>query len=92
MCLFIAFAIMDQEDTFAALVDTINGFTGLSLTGDDVTELGKTVLRLEREFNAAAGFSAKDDRLPAYFKKEALPPHNITFGVNDEELDQVFNF
>jgi aldehyde:ferredoxin oxidoreductase len=92
MCLFIAFAILDQADTFQALVDTINGFTGLSLTGDDVTELGKTVLRMEREFNTAAGFTAKDDRLPAYFQKEALGPHNVTFQVSDEELDQVFNF
>ena len=73
-------------------MDTINGFTGLSLTGDDVTELGKTVLKLEREFNTAAGFTAKDDRLPAYFQKEALAPHNVTFEVTDEELDQVFNF
>jgi hypothetical protein len=23
---------------------------------------------------------------------EKLPPHNITFGVTDKELDQVFNF
>ena len=92
MCLFIAFAIMDQAETFQALVDTINGFTGLSLTGDDVTELGKKVLKVEREFNAAAGFTSKDDRLPAYFQKEALTPHGVTFAVKDEELDQVFNF
>jgi aldehyde:ferredoxin oxidoreductase len=92
MCLFIAFAIMDQPDTFQALVDTINGFTGLRLTGDDVTELGKKVLKVERAFNEAAGFTAKDDRLPAYFQKEALTPHGVTFGVTEKELDQVFNF
>ncbi len=92
MCLFVAFAVLDQADTFQALIDMINAFYGLSLTADDVTELGKSILKNEREFNQAAGFTAKDDRLPEYFKKEALPPHNITFGVPDEELDQVFNW
>ncbi len=92
MCLFIAFAILDQEETFNALVDLINAFSGLSLTGDDVSELGKTVLKVEREFNRQAGFTEKDDRLPDYFLKESLPPHGVTFNVTDAELDSVFNF
>jgi aldehyde:ferredoxin oxidoreductase len=92
MCLFIAFAVLDQPDTFQALIDMINAFYGLSLTADDVTELGKKVLKFERDFNERAGFSNKDDRLPDYFKKEQLPPHNVTFKVKDEELDQLFNF
>ena len=85
-------SLFNLTETFQALVDTINGFTGLNLTGDDVTELGKQVLKVEREFNKAAGFTSKDDRLPAYFQKEALTPHGVTFGVKDEDLDQVFNF
>ena len=92
MCLFIAFAILDQPDTFNALVDLIGAFTGQPLTADDVTELGKTILKTEREFNTAAGFTAKDDRLPEFMKKEALAPHNVTFGVTDEELDTVYNW
>ena len=92
MCLFIAFAILDQADTFQALIDLLNSFYGLSLTADDVTELGKKVLTAEREFNAAAGFTKADDRLPAYMKKERLAPHNVVFEVPDEELDQVFNW
>ena len=92
MCLFIAFAILDQPDTFNALVDLIGAFIGQPMTGDDVTALGKSVLKKEREFNLAAGFTAKDDRLPDYFKKEALAPHDITFAVKDEELDTVFNW
>jgi len=92
MCLFIAFAILDQEDTFQALLDMLGAFTGQSLTADDVTGLGKQILKAERDFNKAAGFTPQDDRLPDYFKKEALPPHKVTFGVKDEELDQVFNW
>ena len=92
MCLFIAFAILDQPDTFQALLDLISGFSGQPLTADDVVALGKSVLKNEREFNAKAGFTAKDDRLPDYFQTEKLPPHDITFAVSDEDLDQVYNF
>lgn len=92
MCLFIAFAILDQPETFQALIDSLNAFYGLSMTADDVAELGKSVLKKERDFNARAGFTSKQDRLPDFFKKEALPPHNVTFEVKDEDLDQVFNW
>jgi aldehyde:ferredoxin oxidoreductase len=92
MCLFVAFPLLDQPETMQALVDMINAFYGLNMTVDDVGELGKSVLKSEREFNTKAGLTAEHDRLPAFFKKESLPPHDITFQVTDEELDQVFNF
>jgi aldehyde:ferredoxin oxidoreductase len=92
MCLFIAFAVLDQPETFQALLDMINAFYGLSLTGDDVTNLGKSVLKHERNFNANAGLTAQHDRLPAFFKQEPLPPHNIVFKVTDEDLDSLFNW
>jgi aldehyde:ferredoxin oxidoreductase len=92
MCLFIAFAILDQADTFQAYMDLMAAYSGEDYTGDDWTALGKAVLKNERAFNAAAGFTAQDDRLPDYFKRESIAPHNVTFGVTDEELDSVFNF
>jgi len=92
MCVFIAFPIMDQPETFQALIDLISGFTGQDLTADDVTALGKSVLKNELDFNARAGFTSKDDRLPEYFHTEPLSPHNVTFGVSDEELDEVHNY
>ncbi len=92
MCLFIAFAVLDQPETFQALIDMINAFYGLSLTADDVTELGKSVLKTEIEFNHAAGFTSAQDRLPEFFKNEALPPHNLKFQVTNAELDNVFNW
>ena len=47
---------------------------------------------MERDFNKRAGFTNQHDRLPEFFKKELLPPHNVVFQVTDEELDQVFNW
>ena len=57
---------------------------------DDVIELGSKVLRKERAFNEAAGFTAAHDRLPEFMKYEPLPPHNTVFDVPDEELDAVY--
>ena len=53
-------------------------------------ELGKQTLKMEREFNRRAGFTAKDDRLPEWMTKEPLPPHNTVFDVPEEELDRIF--
>ena len=92
MCLFVAFAVLDQPETFQALIDMANAFYGLSLTADDVTALGKSILKNEKDFNRRAGFSAQQDRLPDFFKKEPLMPHNVTFQVKDEDLDQVLNW
>jgi aldehyde:ferredoxin oxidoreductase len=91
MCLFIAFAILDIPDGFNALVDMINARYNLSLTGDDVAALGKTILKAERGFNQRAGFTNAHDRLPEFFE-EQLPPHNVTWDFTDEEIDEVFNF
>ena len=57
-----------------------------------MANLGKMILKQERDFNAKAGLTAAHDRLPDYFKKESLPPHNVKFDVSDKELDEVFNF
>lgn len=92
MCLFIAFPVLDQPETFNALVELLNGFYDINLTADDVTALGKKVLEAERDFNARAGFTAADDRLPRFFEEERVAPHNLTFNVTAQELDAVYNW
>ncbi|WP_455463451.1 hypothetical protein [Candidatus Hodarchaeum mangrovi] len=48
------------------------------------------ILKTEREFNKRASFTDKDDRLPEFFYKELLPPHNTVLNVSDKELDKVY--
>jgi aldehyde:ferredoxin oxidoreductase len=91
-CLFIAFAVMDQPETFNAMLDLVNAFTGANLTADDVAQLGKDILSWERKFNEEAGLTKAHDRLPMYFKRERVMPHNAVFEVTDSELDTVFNW
>ncbi len=92
MCLFVAFATLDIPEAMQAMVDLIAAFTGKPMSIDDFVAMGKKVLDAERDFNQRAGFTAADDRLPEFFKKEALAPHNVKFSVSDQELDDVFNW
>ena len=91
-CLFVAFAILDQPETFQSLIDTINAMHGLDMTADDVMALGKDILKKERAFNEQAGFGPAHDRLPKYFSRESLSPHNVVFDVSNAELDSVHNY
>ncbi len=89
-CLFIAFPVLDIPEGLEGVVDTLNGVLGTSLTVADVPGYGLQIIKTEREFNKAAGFTEKHDRLPEFFLKEQLPPHNEVFNVSDEELDKVW--
>jgi len=91
-CLFIAFAILDQEETFNAMVETLNGMYDLTMTADDVVALGQKILSMERDFNQRAGFTKEHDRLPRFMRREPIAPHNVTFDISDEKLDTMFNW
>ena len=54
-------------------------------------ELGKQTIKLEREFNKRAGFTAKDDRLPEWMTREAIPENGSVFDVSEEVLDHIFD-
>ena len=92
LCVFVAFAIMDIPSGMEAIPQMLSAQYGWKMDLNGVVEFGKKVLKVERAFNQAAGFTAADDRLPEFFVNEPLPPHNIVFDVPPKELDQVFNF
>jgi aldehyde:ferredoxin oxidoreductase len=92
MCLFIAFAALDDETCLPALVDMLNARFGIGLVADDVTNLGMGILKTEHAFNAAAGFTNLDDRLPEFFETEPIPPHNAVWDFTGEEIDTFWKF
>ncbi len=92
LCLFVAFAVLDNQEGLPTIVEMLNAKFGLSLTVDDVIQLGRQILRDEREFNSRAGFSREADRLPEFFIEEDFKPHGTRFDVTDDELDSVYNF
>jgi len=89
-CLFIAFAILDIASAYEGMIEECNGTLGTRWTADDVIKIGGDILKKERAFNEAAGFTKGHDRLPEFMKYEPLPPHNQVFDVPDSALDSVF--
>ena len=91
LCIFVAFPVLDIPECFTAIYEMINARYGTNLTPEGVAEFGKYVLKTEHEFNVAAGFTNKDDRLPEFFE-EAVPPHNAVWDFSDQEIDAFWNF
>ncbi len=68
------------------IANAINAAVGSSLDAAFFDKLGRETLRMEDEFNRAAGFTAADDELPAFFYEEALPPSNKVARFHAEEV------
>lgn len=57
-----------------------------------MADIGKSIIKMERQFNEAAGFTNAHDRVPEFIKYEKLPPHNTVWDMPDEMLDNVYDF
>ncbi|MEW5830030.1 MAG: aldehyde ferredoxin oxidoreductase C-terminal domain-containing protein [Chloroflexota bacterium] len=89
-CIFAGFGYAATPDgVVKRLLAARYGWT--DLPDNILQELGKQTIKMEREFNRRAGFTAKDDRLPEWMTREPLPPHNAVFDVPDEALDHIFD-
>ena len=71
--------------------DLLNARYGWQVDDGILQELGMETIRLEREFNRRAGFTAADDRLPEWMAEEALAPTGAVFDVPAADLDGVFD-
>jgi aldehyde:ferredoxin oxidoreductase len=68
----------------------LNACYGWEVGADILQMLGRQTLRLEREFNRRAGFTAAADHLPGWMTRAPLPLHNTVFDVAESELDAIF--
>jgi aldehyde:ferredoxin oxidoreductase len=89
LCVFLAFACLDQPDSLAAIPEMIAAKYGVEFGLEQFGAYGAKVLETERAFNRRAGFTDADDRLPEFFSKEPLPPHNVVWDVANEDLNKV---
>jgi aldehyde:ferredoxin oxidoreductase len=90
---FMANVALLSPESFEIFSKVIEAKSGSQLEPDEFPHsLGRRVLKAEKEFNRRAGFTKKDDRLPKFFYKEPLPPHNTVFTISDEEIDDTFDF
>jgi aldehyde:ferredoxin oxidoreductase len=91
LCMMAGMPLLDPVPQ-SSLLSCISAFTGESLDENYLVNLGTSVLKAERRFNDAAGFTEKDDRLPRFFLEEKLPPGGNVFDVSEKEIDGVNRF
>lgn len=65
-------SVTNKEVAF--VVESVNAALGTDFSPELWRKLGEGVLRLEHRFNHLAGFTHEDDRLPAFFYEEPVPP------------------
>ena len=70
------------------VIGALNDAHGTQLDASFMQKLGLETLRLEWEFNKAAGFTEKDDELPEFFYAEALPPTQKTARHHSAEVNR----
>ena len=85
LCIFGRTVTMPELDKVVA---AINAATGTDLEASFFNEMGRETLRLEREFNRAAGFTEADDELPQFFYTEALAPSHRVARFHAAEVNQ----
>jgi aldehyde:ferredoxin oxidoreductase len=88
-CIFAGFGFAANLRVIASL---LNARYGWQVGSNILQVLGRETIQLEREFNARAGFTKADDRLPEWMTREPLPPHNSVFDVAEEDLDTIFDW
>jgi aldehyde:ferredoxin oxidoreductase len=91
LCMMAGMPLLDPVPQ-SSLISCISALTGESLDENYLVNLGTSVLKAERKFNDAAGFTEKDDRLPRFFVEEKLPPSGNVFDVPEKEIDSVNRF
>jgi aldehyde:ferredoxin oxidoreductase len=91
LCIFVLGAVNTQEGE-EAFLKLLTAKSGTPFGPEYIGQMGQRILRAERDFNRRAGFTNQDDRLPEYFYKEPLPPHNTVVLISDEEMDSTLSF
>jgi len=89
LCLFASLPLLDIPELQKHLVACVSAKLGSPLDENYLTQLGVSVLKAERKFNEAVGFTKKDDRLPRFFSEEKLLPSGNVFDVPEDEIDGV---
>ena len=92
LCLFASLPLLDIPELQEHLIACVSAKLGTPLDENYSTNLGVSVLKAERKFNEAVGFTKKDDRLPSFFLEEKLMPSGNVFDVPEEEIDGVHKF
>lgn len=80
-CIFTAMALLDNHEMEEGMIEMVNAYCGASLTREGMIRYGRELVEKEIAFNRAAGFTEREDTLPAFFREEPLLPHGTVYDV-----------
>jgi aldehyde:ferredoxin oxidoreductase len=83
-----------SNPTEADMARLVSAQYGVSWGPEDVLEMGRRVLKEEREFNLRAGFGRDADYLPQFLRTEPLhtPEGDMAFDLPDELIESFWDF
>lgn len=84
-CIFVSRSINKNPQT---IINLINAVYGTDFTTDYITELGKSVIKLERVFNIAAG--VVEEHLPEFMRHEPLEPVGNVSDIPQADYDRFW--
>ena len=86
ICMFARPPLFAEPELLATMV---NSLLGTELSVDDIWQIGYDTIKMEREFNLAAGISPAQDKLPEFLYTEKLEPTGSVFDLSEEEINKA---
>ncbi|MBS4025626.1 MAG: aldehyde ferredoxin oxidoreductase [Clostridia bacterium] len=86
LCVFVGVVFGARLDLLASLIEA---HSGIKVSEEELLNLGKETVAIERKFNNNAGFTKSHDRLPDFFVAEICPSSQNSFDVSEKQLDSV---
>jgi len=87
----LCFFVGATKETMKIVAELINAKYGIKLDKNNIVDIGKNVLKTEKEFNQRAGFTKVDDKLPEFFYNEKLPPNSLLFDISKKDIEKVLD-
>jgi aldehyde:ferredoxin oxidoreductase len=81
----------DHGAALAFLKNLVNARYGLSVSEEDLMEIGRQTLRDELRFNEGAEFSSIHGPDPAFIRNEPLAPTGSVFDVDADEVASIWD-
>lgn len=86
LCIFTARVTLSQPEL---ILDMLKTFRNWQTSFEELREMGKKIILMERDFNRKAGI--ENDRLPSFMTREILSPSNAIFDITYDEVKSVFD-
>ena len=85
----LCFFVGTTKETMKIVAELINAKHGIKLDIKNIINMGREILKIEKEFNKRAGFTTADDKLPEFFYLEKLSPKDLLFDVPEKEIREI---